>query len=179
MKKLISFDWDWTLWYPASTKYWKKTHWIYEKYKDVEEANKELVLIPWIEKILNLCKENDIHIIVLSTNPNKKTIADMQLQKRTKLLWVNSYFNNIISARDYYESKWIILEKYYKKNWFKSKEVLHIWDSFQRDYLSVWEKGIDSLLINTPLLDKKIMTNKIIKCLPEELYKTIIKYIKK
>ena len=42
MKKIIFFDADGTLWYPKSTKYRKHPVWIWNKYKNIKRAQKEL-----------------------------------------------------------------------------------------------------------------------------------------
>lgn len=156
MKTVISFDWDWTLWYPKSTRHKIAPHRIYKGFPSVEEANKNLVLIPWIIEILSYCKTKGITLILLSTNPNILSVAQKQVEERAKLLWVNQYFNFIISARDYLESKWEILTDFAKNNNLNINNLLHIWDSYNRDYKSTQDKWIDSLLIKSEYMKETL-----------------------
>ncbi len=149
MKTVISFDWDWTLWYPKFTKHKKAPHRIYEKFPSVEEANANLILIPWIMDILIYCKTKKITLILLSTNPNIPSIAQKQVEQRAELLWISKYFDFIISARDYPENKWEMLVDFAYNNKLDLNTILHIWDSYNRDYLSTKNKWIDSILIKT------------------------------
>jgi hypothetical protein len=55
--------------------------------------------------MLSYCKQKGIILILLSTNPNSIDIADEQISQRAELLDIKKYFDFIISARDYPESK--------------------------------------------------------------------------
>lgn len=149
MKKIISFDWDGTLWYPKSTKHDKAPHWVYEEFSVVDEANAQLVLIPWVLEVLDFCKSQNIVLVLISTNPNITSIAQKQVEDRANLLWVDRYFDFIISARDYPESKWEILTEFAKHHKIDLDNMLHIWDSYNRDYASVQTHWISSILIKT------------------------------
>ena len=147
--KLISFDGDGTLRYPKTTTTTQKPHRIYEIYPQVDEANAQLILIPGTIELLEYCRGQWVIMILLSTNPNEVDIADQQVLYRSQLLWVDQYFDHILSARDYVASKWEILQRLADQHKIDYNQILHIWDSYMRDYASTADCNMNTVLIRT------------------------------
>src|SRR3989338_2056379 len=152
-KKIIFFDGDGTLWYPKSTKWTKKPHWIYSESALPKDYLRHLVLTPRTTETLAVLKRCGIILVALSTHPHKRLEADMHMGRKIRHLQLDEIFDFIYTARPFPWGKGKVMERVLKKLKIPKTGTLLIGDSYVYDYLSARKVGIDCFLIKTPYLD--------------------------
>jgi len=148
-KKIIFFDADGTLWYPKRTKYTKHPVWIYNKYKNLKLARKELVLIPTVFDTLKKLRKLNIKLIILSTSPRSQKEANIILRETVKHFNLSHFFEEIHGTKDYHGSKEEFMLKILKKYNLPKNSALMVGDSYLWDYKPARLRGIDAVLINS------------------------------
>ena len=148
MKKIIFFDADGTVWYPKKTKYQKHPVWVYKKYPDIHRAKRELTLVPGVTKTLQLLKEKQIKIVILSTNPHSPEKANKRVAVLLKHLGISHFFDEVHATRPYHDSKGEYIIEILKKYQIAKRHALMVGDSYVWDYKPAHERGIDAVLIN-------------------------------
>lgn len=156
MKKIVFFDGDGTLWYPKSTKRAKRPYWIYYDFPNDEERQlSELILTPHSKEVLEELKRNNIHICIVSTNPNEESVAREQIQRRIDHLGLTDLIDDVLPSAMYMESKGEIVANVLKENAIGIDETVFVGDSYRWDYLSVSAVGVKTFLIESEYLNEK------------------------
>ncbi|HEY4487075.1 MAG TPA: HAD family hydrolase [Candidatus Paceibacterota bacterium] len=173
-KKIIFFDGDGTLWYPKSTRWSRKPHWIYEGSPKPKEYLRLLIVTPGILKILKQLKKDGLLLIALSTHPHPKKEADWHLQQKIHHFKLDVLFDYIYTARPRPEGKGLIMKKVLRKMKIPKSQAVLIGDNYVYDYLSAKKVGVECVLLHTPYLEipKGRTAKKLIKSW-EELVATI------
>jgi phosphoglycolate phosphatase-like HAD superfamily hydrolase len=163
MKKLIVFfDGDGTLWYPKKTKRKKHPVWLY-KDKRYKNYTKHLVLTPSVVSTLEKLKKHQIITVVLSTHPQPPKKANKILKEKINYFHLSNLFDETHATKEYPESKGEFIVKILKERNIPRKKALMVGDSFEWDYNSAREKGVDALLINSDYEKTKINEDEVKK----------------
>ncbi|MBT3417042.1 HAD family hydrolase [Candidatus Woesearchaeota archaeon] len=153
-KKIIFFDGDGTLWYPKSTKYKEKPHWVYLKSKNTNEHYRHLVMIPTVLSTLRKLKKMGIITVLLSTHPHPPKEADSIINHKVSHFKLNSFFDEIHATREYHQSKGEFIIKILKKYNIPKSKALMIGDNYHWDYKPAVDVGVDALLIESEYMKK-------------------------
>ncbi|MCK5084953.1 MAG: HAD-IIIC family phosphatase [Candidatus Pacebacteria bacterium] len=160
-KEIIFFDGDGTLWYPKSTKYKEKPHWIYLKSKNANDHYKHLVMIPTVFSTLKKLKKMGVVIVLLSTHPHPPKEADFIINHKVKHFKLNEFFDEIHATREYHESKGEFIVKILKERRIQKSRALMVGDHYEWDYRSAKDVGVDALLIKSEYMKNFIQSRKI------------------
>jgi len=85
-KKIIFFDGDGTLWYPKTTKYRKRPHWVYLDQQTKDNPNEHLMMVPGVLKTLKELKKLGYVLVILSANPHKIRKAYSLIKEKLNIL---------------------------------------------------------------------------------------------
>lgn len=160
-KKIIFFDADGTIWYPKETKYDKHPVWVYHKYTNPFLARKQIMLIPGAVQTLRKLKKKNMTLVVLSTSPRTPKEANKIMKDSVKHFKVSHLFDEVHATRDYYKSKGKFILEIINKLGFSKKDALMVGDSYEWDYKSARDVGIDALLIEHNYEQSHPNTNKV------------------
>jgi len=160
-KKIIFFDGDGTLWYPESTRYREKPHWIYLKSKKANDHYKHLVMIRTVLSTLKKLKKMGAVIVLLSTNPHPPKEADSIINHRVKHFKLNELFDEIHATREYHGSKGEFIVKILKERGISKSKALMVGDHYHWDIKSAKNVGVDALLIESDYMQKFIQSKRI------------------
>ena len=160
-KEIIFFDGDGTLWYPKSTRYSEKPHWIYLKSKNADDHYKHLVIIPTVLSTLKKLKKIGIITVLLSTHPHPPKEADAIINHKTKHFKLDELFDEIHATREYHGSKGEFIEKILKERKLSKSKALMVGDHYHWDYESAKNVGVDALLIESKYMQKIIRSRRI------------------
>jgi len=158
-KEIIFFDGDGTLWYPKSTKYTKKPHWIYMESKNAKDHYKHLVMIPTVLSALKKLKKMGVITILLSTHPHPPKEADSKVTH----FRLNDLFDEIHATREFHGSKGEFIVKILKERSIPKTKALMVGDHYRWDYKSARDVGVDALLIESEYMQKDIQGRRIKK----------------
>ena len=160
-KEIIFFDGDGTLWYPESTKYIEKPHWIYLKSKNVDDHYKYLVMIPTVISTLKKLKKVGILIVLLSTHPHPPKEADSIINHKVKHFKLDELFDEIHATKEYHGSKGEFIVKILKERGISKSKALMVGDHYYWDYEPARNVGVDALLIESEYMKKFIQSRRI------------------
>lgn len=160
-KKIIFFDGDGTLWYPKSTRYTQKPHWIYLQSKHAGDHYKHLVMIPTVFSTLKKLKKMDVITVLLSTHPHPPKEADSIINHKVSHFNLNSLFDEIHATREYHGSKGEFIVKILKQRGIPKNKALMVGDHYRWDYKSARDVGVDALLIESDYMQSEIQGRKI------------------
>ena len=162
-KDIIFFDGDGTLWYPQSTKYTKKPHWIYLESKNTEDHYKHLVMIPTVLVTLKTLKKMGVITIVLSTHPHPPKEADTIINHKVTHFKLNDLFDEVHATREFHGSKGEFIIKILKARGLPKTKALMVGDHYLWDFKSARDVGVDALLIESDYMQKEIRGRRIKK----------------
>ena len=162
-KEIIFFDGDGTLWYPKSTKYIEKPHWIYLKSKNANDHYKHLVMIPTVFSTLKKLKKMGVIIVLLSTHPHPPEEADSIINHKVKHFKLNELFDEVHATREYHGSKGEFIVKILKERGLSKSKALMVGDHYHWDIESAKNVGVDALLIESDYMQKFIQSRRIKK----------------
>ena len=162
-KEIIFFDGDGTLWYPKSTKYTKKPHWIYMESKNAKDHYKHLVMIPTVLSALKKLKKMGVITILLSTHPHPPKEADSIINHKVTHFRLNDLFDEIHATREFHGSKGEFIVKILKERSIPKTKALMVGDHYRWDYKSARDVGVDALLIESEYMQKDIQGRRIKK----------------
>lgn len=146
VKKVIFFDGDGTLWYPQSTKRTKPPHWVYFD-KTIVDLYAEFIVTPTtVETLVELGKRG-IKRVLLSTSPLPEEEAIMSRIKSAQQVDIHHLLDDIQVAPDYPEGKGERILALLAKYGLKPAEALMVGDTFNWDYKSAQDVGVEGLLI--------------------------------
>jgi FMN phosphatase YigB (HAD superfamily) len=151
-KKIIFFDGDGTLWYPKSTKWGKKPHWLYKDFPEAKNYLKHLTLTPQIVSTLKRLRSRGVVLVALSTHPHKRLEADIHMTRKVKHLRLDSLFDHVYTARPFPWGKGKVIKSILKKQKISKSKAVLVGDSYIYDYLSAKKVGVDCILVSTPYL---------------------------
>ena len=160
-KKIIFFDGDGTLWYPKSTKYSKKPHWIYLKSKNADNHYKHLIMTPTVLYTLKKLNRMGIVTILLSTHPHLQKEADSIINHKVKHFKLSEFFDEIHATREYHNSKGEFIVKILKERKLSKSKALMAGDHYHWDYEPAKNVGVDALLIESEYMQKIIQSRRI------------------
>ena len=160
-KSIIFFDGDGTLWYPQSTKYTKKPHWIYSQSKNASDHCKHLVMIPTVLSTLKKLKKMGVITVLLSTHPHHPKEADSLINHKVKHFRINDLFDEIHATREHHGSKGEFIVRILKKRGISKTRALMVGDHYRWDYKSARDVGVDALLIESEYMKKEIQSRRI------------------
>jgi FMN phosphatase YigB (HAD superfamily) len=152
-KEIVFFDGDGTLWYPKSTKWKMKPHWIYKEHPKFEKYIPHLKATPSIIATLKKLKSHGKTLIALSTHPHPRLEADIHMNAKMEYLKLNKLFDAIYTARPYPWGKGKVMVSVLKKLDIPKSRAILIGDSYIYDYVSAKVVGIECMLLNTPYLE--------------------------
>ena len=162
-KKIIFFDGDGTLWYPKSTKYTKKPHWIYLQSKNTGDHYNHLVMIPTVLSTLKKLKKMGVITVLLSTHPHPPKEADSIINHKISHFNLGDLFDEIHATREYHGSKGEFVVKILKERSIPKTKALMVGDHYRWDYKSARAVGVDALLIESEYMQKEIQSRRIKK----------------
>lgn len=91
-KKIIFFDGDGTLWYPAATKRTQKPHWVCHDEKTKDSYLEHMELTPGTKGALEHFREKRIYLVVISANPYDEVIATKEIGERLSHFGLSELF---------------------------------------------------------------------------------------
>lgn len=153
MKKVIFFDGDGTLWYPKSTLWTRKPHWVYLD-KAVTDPVAEFVTTPRAIETLALLGQRGIKRVLLSTSPLPEEEAIMHRIRVTQHVEINHLLDDVQVAPDYPEGKGERITALLEQYRLQKEDALMVGDMFRWDYKSAQEVGVEALLIKTDYQDE-------------------------
>ncbi|MAG26261.1 hypothetical protein CMI47_11960 [Candidatus Pacearchaeota archaeon] len=148
-KKIVFFDGDGTLWYPKTTKYEEKPHWIYHNEKTKDDPNEHIELTPFVVETLRELKEKGITIVILSANPYSPKIANKILKDKVKYFKLTNYIDETHATPPIMKAKGEYILKTLKKFNLNKKDALMVGDTYLWDCKPAKDVGTDALLINS------------------------------
>lgn len=160
-KKIIFFDADGTLWYPAKTKHTVLPHWIYLD-KSIKDKHPHLMLIPTVENTLRKLKKLGIITVILSTHPHEKEEAYRLLNKKVKHFKIEELFTEVHATREYHKSKGEYIQEILTRLKIPKTKALMVGDNYKWDYKPARDIGVDALLVESDYMkkDKRLKTIK-------------------
>lgn len=160
-KEIIFFDGDGTLWYPQTTRYTKKPHWIYLQSKKAGDHYKHLVMIPTVLSTLRKLKKTGVITVLLSTHPHPPKEADSIINHKVSHFKLHTLFDEIHATREYHGSKGEFIVKILKKRSIPKIKALMVGDHYRWDFKSARDVGVDALLIESEYMQKEIQNRRI------------------
>lgn len=154
-KKIVFLDGDGTIWYPEKTKREIKPHWIYKDKEIGENFLQHLVLIPSVIETLRKLKEGGVLLILISTHPHPKDVADELLKEKVSYFQLEELFDEIYTARDHPGGKGEIIDTVLKTRSISPSQAIMIGDSYKYDYLSAKKVGVEAILMDSKYLDSE------------------------
>ncbi len=151
-KKVIFLDGDGTLWYPKKTRRHIAPHWIYKDTTIGDAFLKHIILIPSVLQTLKILKQRGYILILISTHPHTKKVADVLLKNKVYHFRLENLLDAFYTSRDYPEGKGERMADILKKRNIPKSRALMIGDSYAYDYMSAKKVGIDCFLINSEYL---------------------------
>jgi FMN phosphatase YigB (HAD superfamily) len=152
MKKIVFFDGDGTLWYPASTRHSVAPQWIYSDEKIGSDYLKYMTVTPTALDTLKCLKERGIIVVVLSAHPHSSDEAIKVLKSKIDHFKISDFFESYYASEAHPDKKGKIMTKILKEKGIPKSKALMVGDSYRYDYLSARKVGIDALLIKTPYM---------------------------
>ena len=147
MKKVIFFDGDGTLWYPKTTKRTKAPHWVY--FDDSIDPYEQFIITPTTTQTLEELGRRKIMRVLLSTSPLPEEEAIISRLKVVQQVDIHHLLDDIQVAPDYPAGKGEQIIKLLEKYELKPEDALMVGDTFNWDYKSAQDVGIDGLLIKS------------------------------
>ncbi|HLC85253.1 MAG TPA: HAD family hydrolase [Candidatus Nanoarchaeia archaeon] len=149
MKQIIFFDGDGTLWYPEKTAYQQLPHWIYKDPKTSMDPLKHLILTPHAKATLTELRAQEIQVVLLSTHPHPPDEAARILQAKIRHFQLEGYFDEVHATRAYEASKGEFMVEILKRRKIPKDGALMVGDTYNWDYKSAKDQGIDALLMES------------------------------
>lgn len=166
MKKIIFFDGDGTLWYPAKTKRTVRPHWVYRD-PNIADPLSEMVVTPTAGETLTKLGEMGVKRVLLSTSPESEELAIRSRTRVAQLVGVYNLLDDVQVAPEYVEGKGTRIIALLSEYGLKREDALMVGDTYKWDYESAGNVGVEGLLIRSDYqreyideLDKnKVITN--------------------
>ena|SRR3989338_2538306 len=149
MKKILFFDGDGTLWYPESTKYAVKPHWVYLSPKTASDPNKHLMLTPTAVTTIKLLRQKGIITVLLSTHPRPSQEASRILHEKVRHFCMSELFDEIHVTQPHESSKGEFMMEILTRRNIPKKDALMVGDTYEWDYATAVRNGIDAVLIES------------------------------
>jgi FMN phosphatase YigB (HAD superfamily) len=146
MKKVIFFDGDGTLWYPAKTKRTVRPHWVYHD-PSINNPWAEFVITPTARETLTELGEMGVKRVLLSTSPQSEEDAIISRIKAARQVDVYHLLDDVQVAPEYVEGKGERIVALLSKYGFKTGDALMVGDTYKWDYESAANVGVEGLLI--------------------------------
>lgn len=146
MKKVIFFDGDGTLWYPAKTKRIVRPHWVYHD-PSIADPLAEFIVTPTASETLTRLGEMSIKRVLLSTSPEQEEEAIRSRTKLAKQVGVYHLLDDVRTAPDYVEGKGDRIATLLGEYGFSPEDALMVGDTYKWDYESAANVGVEGLLI--------------------------------
>ncbi len=148
MKKVIFFDGDGTLWYPKTTKRTVAPHWVYLD-PAITDPWSLFIPVPTVVETLQRLGEMKIKRVLLSTSPLPEEEAIMSRIKAAKQIDIHHLLDDIQVAPDYMEGKGERITALLEKYRLMPMDALMVGDTFNWDYKSARDVGVEGLLIRS------------------------------
>jgi len=163
-KKIVFFDGDGTLWYPKKTKRTVAPHWIYDNEDLTIPVSKYLPLLtltPNAKEALRKLKSRGVYIVVVSTHPHHKDVAEKILAEKVSYFGLGELIDEAHSSLDVPDGKGMVIEEVLKRKGLPKAQALLVGDSYRYDYLSAQSVNVDALLIRADYSKERIKEEKI------------------
>jgi FMN phosphatase YigB (HAD superfamily) len=148
MKKVVFFDGDGTLWYPKTTKRTVAPHWVYHD-PAITDPWSLFIPVPTVVETLQRLGEMKIKRVLLSTSPLPEEEAIMSRIKAAKQIDIYHLLDDVQVAPDYMEGKGERITALLEKYGLTPENALMVGDTFNWDYKSAQDVGVEGLLIRS------------------------------
>ena len=149
MKEIVFFDGDGTLWYPKSTKYTQKPHWVYHDPATAGDPHQHMMLTPTAVETLQQLKRAGKLLVVLSAHPHPPEEAAKIIRAKVRHFNLDHVFDEVHATRPYEASKGEFMLKILKRRGISKKNALMVGDLYDWDYAPARQKGIDAVLLRS------------------------------
>src|SRR3989344_536856 len=156
-KKIIFFDGDGTVWYPAKTKRARPPYWIYgdtNSKKINRDYLKHLSVSRTSLATLKKLKKKGVYLVLLSTHPHSPRDARIVLNMKLEHLKIKDLFDEFHPTSRSTASKGKKMLDILKKLNLSKPEALMVGDSYKYDYLPARAVGIESLILRSAYLKR-------------------------
>jgi FMN phosphatase YigB (HAD superfamily) len=146
MKRIIFFDGDGTIWYPATTRRAHKPHWVYKVHAD---CRPHLVITPTTRSTLRALRRMGVRTVLLSTHPHAAREATRVLRDKVAHFKLGGLFDDLCPTRPKPGSKTTHIRRLLSRYGIPKGQALMVGDSYKWDYRPAKRAGIDALLIES------------------------------